>query len=182
MIKKEDIIEIGKFRKTHALQGELNATLDVDEDFVSDHNPLIVEIDGIYVPFFASWIRTKGATSFLVKLKGLDSGEEAQKLVNKIIYGRREDLVEYMDDPDMQLVDDFIDYKVIDRNKGCLGTVVYVDNSTANTLFEVETDEGDIIYVPVADEFVEAVDDDNCEIIVNLPDGLVELNKQKKDE
>ena len=36
MIKREDLIEIGEFIKTHGILGELNTLLDVDEDFVRD--------------------------------------------------------------------------------------------------------------------------------------------------
>lgn len=181
MITKDEIVEIGKFQKTHALQGELNAVLDVDEDFLDDHRALVVEIDGIYVPFFTESARTKGATSFLIKLKGVDSQEEAQKLVNKEIYGLRKDLIDYMDDPDMELTNSFINYEIIDKHAGPIGKVADVDNTTANVLFVIETPDGDTVYVPVVDEFIEEIDDDAAKIFVNLPDGLVELNK-KSDE
>ena len=42
MIDKDKLIEIGKFQRTHALKGELNAILDVPEDYVEDGNPLVV--------------------------------------------------------------------------------------------------------------------------------------------
>lgn len=64
MIKEDEIIEIGKFQKTHALQGELNALLDVDLDFAEEDHPLIVEIDGIYVPFSSSRCVPRGARVF----------------------------------------------------------------------------------------------------------------------
>ena len=34
MIDKEKLVEIGKFQKTHALKGELNAILDIPEEYV----------------------------------------------------------------------------------------------------------------------------------------------------
>ncbi len=61
MIKKEDIVEIGKFQKTHALKGELNALLDIDGDYAADGNALVVAVDGIYVPFYAESVRPKGS-------------------------------------------------------------------------------------------------------------------------
>ena len=36
MIKEEDTIKIGKFQKTHALKGELNALLDIDPEYFTD--------------------------------------------------------------------------------------------------------------------------------------------------
>lgn len=134
MIKKEDIVEIGKFQKTHALKGELNALLDVDEDYANDGHPFIVDIDGIYVPFYAESIRPKGSESFLVKLRDIDSQESAQKMVNKEIFGLRADLVDYFDDPDMEIVADFVDFRIVDSHLGEIGTIVDVDDSTANVL------------------------------------------------
>lgn len=181
MIKKEDIVEIGKFQKTHALKGELNALLDIEDDFVADGNPLIVEMDGIFVPFYGESIRPKGAESFLVKLRDIDTQEEAQTFVNKAIYGLRADLVEYFDDPDMELKEDFIGYKVVDADLGVLGEVKDVDDSTENVLLVIATENGEEVYVPIVEEFIREIDDDRQVIETRLPDGLVDLNR-KKDE
>ena len=176
MIKKEDIVEIGKFQKTHGLKGELNALFDVDADFVEDERPLIVEIDGILVPFFGESIRTKGSESFLIKLKGVDTQEKAQEFVNKLIYGQRSDLINYYDDPEMEVIDDFIGMEVVDSKLGKIGEVVDVDDSTANVLMVVETPDSKTVYIPLAEEFINAIDDDNGVIEMTLPEGLVDLN------
>lgn len=176
MIKKEDIVAIGKFQKTHALKGELNALLDIDGDYAADGHPLIVDIDGIYVPFYAETVRPKGAESFLVKLRDIDSQEKAQELVNKEIFGLRSDLVEYFDDPDMEIVADFVGYKVVDSRLGEIGSIEDVDDSTANVLFVVATDDGETVYIPVAEEFINAVDDERKVVETTLPEGLVDLN------
>lgn len=180
MIAKEDIVEIGKFQKTHALKGELNALLDVDGDFASDGNPIIVEIDGIFVPFYAESVRPKGAESYLMKLQDVDSHEKAQLFVNKSIYALRANLVDYFDDPDLEVVDDFVGYKIVDSDLGEIGEIIEIDDSTANVLFIVETPDEKTIYIPVAEEFINAVDDDNQIIGTSLPEGLVDLNDSKE--
>lgn len=180
MIRKEEIVEIGKFQKTHALKGELNALLDIEPDYAFDGKPLIVQIDGIYVPFYPESIRPKGSESFLVKLQAVDTQEEARKFVNKEIYGLRSDLENYYDDPDSQLVSDFINFNIVDRRLGKIGVVRDVDESTANVLFVVETNDGETVYIPVAEEFIESIDDDSQTIATLLPDGLVDLNRKKE--
>lgn len=176
MIKKEDIVEIGKFLKTHALKGELNAILSVEFDFVSDGNPLVVEMDGIFVPFYAESVRPKGSESALIKLKDVDDQEKAREFVNKTIYGLRSDLVDYFDDPELELKADFIDFKIIDSKLGEIGRVTDVDDTTANVLFVVETTDGKTVYIPVAEEFINNIDDERQVIETTLPDGLVDLN------
>lgn len=176
MITKEEIVEIGKFQKTHALQGELNALLDVQEDFLADGNALVMNVDGIYVPFYAESVRTKGAESFLVKLKGIDSADAAQQFVNKEVYGLRKDLLNYFDDFEEEFENDMKGYLLIDESLGTIGTIADIDDSTENVLFVVETPTGKNILIPATDAYLVDVDDDNRIIKTNLPEGLVDLN------
>lgn len=176
MIKKEEIVDIGKFLKTHALKGELNALLSVEDDYVTDGHPLVVDMDGIFVPFYAESIRPKGAEAALIKLQGVDSAEQAQQFVNKTIYGMRADLLDYFDDPDLELKADFVDFRIVDSKLGDIGKIIDVDDSTANVLFVVEAADGHTFYVPVTEEFINAIDDEKQVIETTLPDGLVDLN------
>ncbi len=175
MITKDEIIEIGKFQKTHALKGELNALLDVDEDYAADGNPLIVEMDGIFVPFYAESVRPKGSESCLVKLKDVDSQELAQQFVNKNFYALRSELVNYYDVPEDEIVADFVGFKIVDRHIGEVGTVADIDDTTANVLFVVNRPDGSTVLIPVADEFIESIDTDAKLIHTSLPDGLIEM-------
>lgn len=175
MIKKEDLTEIGKFQKTHALRGELNAILDIDEAYVEDGNPLIVDIDGISVPFYVESVRPKGATSFLIKLKGIDNVEDASEMVNKEIYAMRERLSEYMDD-DMVLRQDLMGYEVIDDEFGRLGELVHIEDSTQNELMVILTESGDELYVPLVDDFITGIDEEKRVINTSIPKDLLELN------
>ena len=83
MIREEDLFPIGKLQKTHALKGELNAVLDIDEDFIDEDYPLIIDLDGIFVPFYTESWRPKGSSACLLKLEGVDNEGEARKFVNK---------------------------------------------------------------------------------------------------
>lgn len=64
MITKDEISAVGTLQKTHALKGELNMLLDIDSEYLTSGNPAIIEIDGIYVPFYAESVRPKGASLF----------------------------------------------------------------------------------------------------------------------
>ena len=78
MIEEKDIVQAGKFLKPHGLKGELNAVLDYDAEILEEDYPLIVDMDGIYVPFYAESVRPKGHFSSLVKLEGIDSVEDTR--------------------------------------------------------------------------------------------------------
>lgn len=179
MIKEEEISAVGKLQKTHALKGELNVMLDIDPEYLEEGNPAIIDIDGIYVPFYAESIRTKGSFSYLVKFEGIDSEFEAKKLVNKTIYARKDKLKEYIEenyDEDYTLYDDLIGCTIVDTEKGEIGNVVEIDSNTENELFIVERPDGDTVYIPLTEDFIEEIDEDSKTIRMNLPDGLLDLN------
>ncbi|MDE6560813.1 MAG: ribosome maturation factor RimM [Muribaculaceae bacterium] len=179
MITEEEITSVGKLLKTHALKGELNMLLDIDPGYLEEGNPAVLDIDGIYVPFYAESIRTKGSFSYLVKFDGIDSEIEAKKLVNKTVYALRDRLKEYMlenYDEEYALYDDLVGYTIEDIDAGIIGKVVEIDTNTENELFIVETPDGNTVYIPLTEDFIEKMDEDNKTITMRLPDGLLDLN------
>lgn len=183
MIERFDIQEIGKFLKTHALKGELNAVLDIDADFISPDVPLIMDIDGIFVPFYPQSVRPKGHFASLVKLQGIDSEEQARQFVNKSIYARRSDVDEFMADEagdedtgEGAYADDLIGYAVKLDDGTDIGVIDDIDDSTDNLLFIVTSGQGDTLYIPAAEEFITAIDPQQHTIEMRLPDGLLDIN------
>lgn len=185
MIEEKSIISAGKFLKPHGLKGELNVYIDYDPAILEEDYPLIVEMEGIYVPFYAESVRPKGRFSSLVKLEGVDSQEDARPFVNKEFYFMRRDVAEFLDldEDEIEEEEDFIGYRVEDDDYGYIGHVEGFDDSTANVLLLVRPDdeEEDIIYIPFDPDFISAVDksDDieECTLHLHLPEGLLELNK-----
>ncbi len=181
MIESRDLKEIGKFQKTHALRGELNALLDIDPEFLTDGNALITDIDGIFVPFYTDSVRTKGSQSFLVKLNGIDSEDEAKPFVNKVIYALKTDLAPFLDVEEDELFDDddLKDFYVHNDESGeTIGKIIHVDSSTNNVLFIVETSYGEEIFIPAVDAFINGIDEESKVIHMTLPTGLIDLNKK----
>ncbi len=178
MIEAKDIVEAGQFFKTHALRGELNAVLDIDAGALTPETPLVVDMDGIFVPFFIEGIRSKGARASLVKLQGIDTEAEARDFVNKAIYIRTADY-EMLPDEDEEgeggYADEFIGYRVCDAAHGEIGTIADVDLSTQNALFIVDNPEG-TVYIPISGDFIDNIDTESRVIRMNLPEGIVNLN------
>lgn len=178
MIDKNNLIEIGKFQRTHALKGELNAILDIPEEYVEDGNPLVIETDGIPVPYYAESIRQKGATSYLIKLDGVDTVEDASELVNSPISVPKDVLQEYVGD--VIYDDDLEGFWVVDKHFGEIGILEYIDDSTENELMVVKTPEEEEIYIPIVDDFIINIDEENKEIHTSLPEGLITLNRKEE--
>lgn len=178
MIKEEDLIRIGNFQKTHALKGELNMITEIDSEFFDQGKPLVIDYDGIPVPYYVESIRKKGSTSFLVKLSGVDTEEEASQFVNKEISVMRQDAEEWLGE-EILGSEDIKGFSIEDAETGKkIGIIEELDDSTANILFVVRNDSGEEIYIPANEEFIEEIDEENKKIKVNLPEGLLDLNSK----
>ncbi len=186
MIEEKQLTEIGKFQKTHALKGELNALLDIEPEFLTEGNAIIIDIDGIYVPFYCENIRNKGTFSYLVKLEGINSESEAKPFVNKIIYALKEAVAEFANNTDSSddvvFLDDLVGYDILDDVLGLIGKIKEVDDTTDNVLFIVESPEGEKIYIPAVEELISSIDSDSRCVEMNLPEGLLDLNNVNKKE
>ena len=183
MIEEKDILPVGKFFRTHALKGELNAmTEGYEPEIFEEGYPLIVDMEGIYVPFYAESVRPKGSQGCLVKLEGIDSQVRAQEFVNKVIYMLRKDVAEWLDvdEEDVAVDGDLIGFRVIDEEAGYIGKVESIDSSTSNLLLLVEPEDGaETIYIPFVEEFVENIDPEQEEIHLRLPEGIIDINKKE---
>ena len=176
MILRTDITEAGAFNKPHGIKGEISATLDYDID-LNEAKCIIMDVEGIFVPFFIKSVRPKTAEICLLTIDGIDSEQKARQLSGKTFYLLNSDIPE--DDADGEdglYASELIGYTVIDSILGKLGEVTDYNDSTDNILLIVTPPEGKEIYIPVADEFIDEIDIDNNTLHTSLPQGIVDLN------
>lgn len=173
MIRREELIKIGTFNKPHGVHGEISLTF-TDDVFDRGESPYIVCcIDNIYVPFFIEEYRFKSASTALVKLVDVDSDEAARAFSNLEVFYPK---CHYVEDEDEATPDDyFIGYAIHEITHGPLGEVVAIDDNTINALFIVEKSDGSELLIPIQEEFVCAIDEEQRIIHMDLPEGLLEL-------
>lgn len=176
MIKRTEITEAGVFNKPHGIKGEISATLDIDID-LAGVKCIVMEVEGIFVPFFISSVRPKTAETCLVTIDGIDSEEKARRMAGKSFYVLDSDLPDDADDDeDGFYASDLVGYTVVDSQLGELGEITDFNDSTSNVLFIVSRPDGSEIYIPVADEFIDEVDTSAAKLLTTLPEGIVDLN------
>lgn len=169
MIIESDIIQVGQYNKPHGINGEISATFSREIDLSDKANALISPIGGIFVPFFAESVRTKGVDTFLLKIDGITSEERVRLLVNQPIYVLKDKIPEN----DEVYCDYFIGYYVF-NNEHQIGRIIDVDDTTENALFIVE--EGSNQYlIPISEDFISDIDEDKKRINMNLPDGILDI-------
>lgn len=168
MIRQEDVYKIGRLGKPHGVKGEITFQFQDDVFDRVDADYLIIEVDGILVPFFIEEYRFRSDEVALLKLEDIDTQEAARQLTNSDVYFERR-LSDEDVEPSMAAI---IGYCLVNDADGKeIGTIATIDDTTANVLFELE--DGKLI--PVAEEFIKTIDSDKREIRVTLPEGLLEL-------
>ena len=170
MILDGDIMPVGQFIKPHGIKGEISASFIYDIDILENDVPVICRIDGIFVPFFIESARVKSGSTYLLKIDGIDDEKAAKMMANRQIYMRKSDVGE----ADFEFSDSLIGYDIYTGGKH-IGHIVDIDDSTENVLFVVENKKNEILYIPVAEEFVVGLDDSDKKIEMELPDGLLDL-------
>ena len=173
MIKQEDVYKIGKLGKSHGVKGELSFLFSDDVFDRVDADYLVLDIDGILVPFFMEEYRFKSNEKALVKFVDIDSEERARQLTGCEVFFPRN-----LSDSDAEHVSwaEIIGFAVIDKQNGqVVGHIKGIDDTTINTLFEIETTAGNDILLPAHEELIHEADMQRREIRMSIPDGLLDL-------
>jgi 16S rRNA processing protein RimM len=178
MITREELIAIGHYNKPHGVAGELSATVDVEIDVLGALSCLVSEMDGIYVPFFVNSLRPKTSETVLLTIDGINSEQEAARLVNHDIYALKREFRQESDDADADgyPLDYFIGFELQDSDGTRVGEIVQVDEQTENAIFIVDDGEGELL-LPASDDLIVEFDLDKKVMVMDLPEGILDLNR-----
>lgn len=169
MIKKEEVYKIGRIGKAHGVKGEVSFNFDNDVFDRVDAEYLILEVDGILVPFFMEEYRFRSDSTALVKFEDIDTQDRARELTNCDVYFPRD----LADDEEEVLTYSFlVGFDIVEAStQKKVGTIASVDESTLNILFELE----DGMLIPASEELITDIDKDNKTITIALPEGILDL-------
>ncbi len=176
MITRESVCPVGSLFKPHGIKGEMSATLDYDLE-PTDLRCLILDIDGILVPFFVDSFRARGSSSWLLKIAGVDNEKDAAALINHEIYALRNELPDDgSEEGDGVHLFDLVGYTLLDGDV-TVGVIDDIDDSTVNILMDIVTPAGQHVLVPFAEDCITGLDTEKHIIEMELPEGLLDLNE-----
>lgn len=173
MINAKDVYRIGIINKPHGVHGELLFTFDDDIFDRVEADYIICMMDGILVPFFFESYRFRSDTTALIKLEGIDTEQQAKRMTNVEVFFPK-DHAEELEDNELTW-SYFVGFLINDVNKGDIGKVTDVDDSTINTLFVVDY-KGTEILIPAQEDFIVDMDREKEVITMQIPEGLLDLN------
>ena len=169
MIKREDVYKIGRLGKAHGVKGEVSFQFDDDIFDTTDADYLILEIDGILVPFFMEEYRFRNDSLALVKFSDVDTQQRASELTGCDVYFPRT----LAEDSEGQLsLSSLVGFDIVEASNGkVVGKIAAIDDTTQNILFELE----DGRLIPASDELITNIDTNRQQIIMQIPTGLLEI-------
>jgi 16S rRNA processing protein RimM len=172
-MQKENCFYLGKIVKKYSFKGELLVKLDTDDPqqfiemesvFVEQHNNLI--------PFFIEHSSLHKSELLRVKFEEVTSEADANALLGASLYLPLEALPKLTGN--QFYYHEIIGFKVVDTLFGEVGIITSVNDSTAQSLFEIDRD-GKEILIPINDQFILNVDRSKKTIYLDVPEGLIEL-------
>jgi 16S rRNA processing protein RimM len=169
MIRKEEVFKIGRIGKTHGVRGEVMFQFDDDVFDRTDADYLILDLDGIFVPFFIEEYRFRSDSTAILKLDGIDTQERARELTGTEVFFP---LSLVPDDEDEITLSFLVGFDLIEaKTKQQIGRIASIDDQTANILFCLE----DGTLIPANDDLITHIDKDSRQITIDLPEGLLDL-------
>ncbi|CAM4044412.1 ribosome maturation factor RimM [Flavobacterium branchiophilum] len=172
-MRKEDCFYLGKIAKKFSFKGEILMYLDTDEpELYENLESVFVELNKHLVPFFIENASLYKNDFLRVRFEDVQSEADADAIMNCGVYLPLQMLPKLSGN--QFYFHEVIGFEIEDQRLGVFGVIQSVNDSTAQALFEVLNGEIEIL-VPIIDHFLVQVDRENKKIIMNLPEGLVEM-------
>jgi 16S rRNA processing protein RimM len=167
----EPLTVIGKFVRYHGFKGELVIALEpLVKKYIQKAEWVFINIDNSPIPFFIDTLSVTGDQTAIIKLKGIDKEKQMPELLQQDVFilsslfparrikAEQNELEGYAvlsDDKEIGIAQEILDYN-------------------GNLLLQIFSN-GNEILLPINDESIVSVDKRKKKIVVNLPEGLLDL-------
>lgn len=172
-MRKEDCFYLGKIAKKFSFKGEVLVYLDTDEpELYENLESVFVEYNKHLVPFFIESSSLHKNDFLRVHFEDINSETDAENLLGSDLYLPLNMLPKLSGNK--FYFHEVIGFQVEDKRLGNVGEIQSINDTTAQPLFEV-TKDGVEILIPMIDHFLVKVDRENKKVIMDLPEGLIEM-------
>jgi 16S rRNA processing protein RimM len=172
-MRKEDCFYLGKIAKKFSFKGEVLLYLDTDEpELYENMESVFVEFNKNLVPFFIENSSLHKNDFLRVQFEDVDTEEEADSIMNCEVYLPLSMLPKLTGNK--FYFHEVIGFEIEDKRLGIFGKIVSINDTTTQPLFEVLNGNVELL-IPMIDHFLVEIDRKNKKVIMDLPEGLVEM-------
>ncbi len=166
-------IEIGEILKPFRAEGELLAVVeDRFKDDTKKVKAIFIETNGLKVPFFIEEIESDGEV-FYIKFEEFSGPEEIKKYNGLKLFLRDSDLsfpVDQYNDDDEKT--DWAGFLINDKNTNQSFEILRTEQYPQQLMAIVIKDDQEKL-IPLVEEFILEIDENNKKILMNLPENLI---------
>ena len=171
----KNLLKVAQILKSNGAKGELVLGFkDISPEDLNIEEPVFIYFDGLLVPYFIDSFGKRGTKKALVHLTDIESEEDTAELIGKEIYIEDDGEFEEEDNSFEML----IGWTLFNDGKnnqppikvGIINDFLDIPN---NPCLDVEIKNGAVL-IPLHEDLILSVDTDNQEIIMSLPDGLLQ--------
>ena len=172
-MRKEDCFYLGKIAKKFSFKGEVLIYLDTDEpELYENLESMFVECGKHLVPFFIENSSLHKNDFLRVRFEDVKDEEEADALLGNHVYLPLKMLPKLTGNK--FYFHEVIGFEIEDKRFVFVGEIQSINDSSAQPLFEVLN--GDVeILIPMIDHFLVKIDRENKKVLMDLPEGLIEM-------
>ena len=165
----KQFLETAKIVATHGIRGEVRCQYYCDSaEFLCEFDELYLDKNGEKPVEISRAYPHKNVV--IMKLEGVDTVEDAQKLIGKTLYMNRDD-VEL--DEDVYFIQDIIGLTVKDIDSGeVYGKISEVYQNGATDVYSIKKENGAELMFPYIDEVVKKIDIEAGEMLIKPLEGL----------
>lgn len=178
MIRHDEVFCIGHTTRQRGLRGEVEMAFTDDCLDTGSAEYLVLDMDGILVPFFWEEYRFKNNDTVIIKFEGIDSKEQARHLIGHAVFYPKKHLTPPQEGKDTELSSykALTGFSVNDEKGEPVGTVTDVNDSSQNILLTLQRPNGAETIIPFHNDFL--LHFDLCERTLQLclPEGIISLN------
>lgn len=166
----KQFLEAGKIVNTHGIHGDLRVQSWCDTPEV------LCDFDTLYfdenTPVKVLRAAVHKGDIVIMRLEGVNSINEAEKLKNKLLFLDRDD-AELPED--LVFIQDIISFEVFDvRTQQTVGIIRDVlTTNPAHDMYEIKSENGQLFYIPAAKPFLKEVDLEKGIIYIETIEGLI---------
>ncbi len=172
-MQKKDCFYLGKIVKKYSFKGEVLVKLDTDQpEIYNNLDAVFMELKNKLIPFFIERSQLHKSQLLRIKFEDVTTEEDANAILKSELYLPLELLPKLKGDK--FYFHEVIGFTVKDVNFGSVGIIKGINDTTSQALFEIDRD-GVEILIPLNDDFIKKVDRENKTIIVEAPEGLIDL-------
>lgn len=176
MIKDSEVFSIGKITRVRGLAGEVELAFTDDAFDRGDAEYIVLSMDGILVPFFWEEYKFKNDHTAIFSFENIKDEETAKAIVGAEAFYPFSYLPEG-EEEELSSLSALKGYTLYNQDNLLVGKIITVDESTSNVLIYLEDEQGEEIILPYHDELLMGYDLKQHRLQIEIPEGLIELNK-----